>query len=265
MSADFLPDPPPCTGAQDADSPAGQFDSIGHPIVHGVTWMDRPCPHCGDFMMYSTYSSDPEIIGWDSEFCRRCDIWLISGGGDRPERPSLVPFPEFGEEPLAVPTRRGDVRLLPVRGREGEPGVAWVSLPLGDGGTGLVGVEIRIGSAENPNNFEASRACLRRRHEDVRLSLAVAESPVASAAASAAELRDLRIAPNAEYELTFGGKADRSCRLSFSGSRLYLRRYREQQADDDYIRDNAVSYSEWYKVECTEILGHRSVVVVGDA
>ena len=210
---------------------------------HAAQLCECPCPWCGDFVWYSAYPQPPEFCGWDTSFCRRCDQWLTPpctcgscSRDGRPTWPSEVPHVEYQPEPFRV-LRRHDRSLLPWPGREGEPGVALVPLPLGPGLAEVyVGMEICPGSASNPNAYYSSRVRIDPR--GLNLLVALAQTWPGGILPREDDLAALRLPPGGQYELWLGQAPSRKCRIEYHGLFVHLMRADEQDvllANNEFV------------------------------
>ena len=195
---------------------------------HLAQLCESPCPWCGDFVWYSAYPQLPEFCGWDTSFCRRCDQWLtppcVCGGCSRDTRatwPSEVMHVEYQPEPFRT-IRRGDGRQpLPWPGREGEPGVALVGLPIGPHlGDEYVGMAICPGSPANPKAYYTSRLRIDARGLD--LLVAPAQTWPGGVSPREDDLAALRLPPGSQYDVWLASAPSRRCRIEYHGLTVKL-------------------------------------------
>lgn len=193
---------------------------------HRVYRHSSPCPKCGDFLWHSP--TDYDGVGWNSDFCRRCDAWIdahydTTECSRRPERPSLVPYRDQVSVGTYLDQRHG-LPVWPLPGHEGVAGAALVGLPIGQSDLTLVGMEMRLGRPDKADDFAASRLVLHPRGTDLEVArVAVHRNhPPAPAPLSEPDLQRLRLSADCTYAVRAFDVPDRTCLLRYIGLAVCL-------------------------------------------
>lgn len=200
-----------------------QAQPKGDELVHLVARLPAPCKVCGDFVWTSVGFGAKGTVGWDAEFCKACDKWLFWPGSNEhgdlpPEFPSEIPWVEcyVGRDDWHIGSNSP---ALPLPGRDGEPGVGLFRLDFGDEARPvLLGLEIRPGSASNPNAYAASRLRLIPRGRRLAVELAREDSNAVPVCDNDA----LLLGPGCVWRVMLADEPDRWCLLRFNGLSVEL-------------------------------------------